>query len=1457
MSGGKISLLTTSGNCVGSIVGYVKSDTTINYTYFTSDLSGYDKYGSGTPESESNILSYDSTTFELDGTVSIGNYTGTSLIDALNAAADYYIPRDYSRWLLNKGNNAVTFTINGRTNPIKMNYQIILTPSLASEGGMTFDGWYTDDGLTTLFNESKINSNTSLYGQFSEKINYTITFETRREGVSVAPITVPPNSDITLPSSSIREHCVVASWETENGEKVGLSLAMPSHNITLYAIWGCAHIKTFDDFNDFSKAVDFGKSFYGTTVFLDSDLSLAGKSFKPIGKSSRYFRGVFDGQGHMISNLKMTSSSQYVGLFGYSRGLTIKNVILGSSCSITSSYSSSSYSAYIGGIVGYCDTDNGPCTIENSVNMGGVTFSRSISRYSLFIGGIAGHLYPNDYESTVKNCANYGDVTHSGTSGYSYIGGIVGNTRYSSYRRVYIYNCLNHGTITHNGTTKNYLYLGGVAGNVSSTTLNNCMSLGDIKIGGDISPGNHTGSVIGSAHSNTYINYCYYTNNLNDYEMCESLSSTLIANTPSIPTRVPSALARMNSQTGVNGWNKWLVNNDNRTLTFIINGNKGVSLSSQAIIIPEPALTGSLKFSGWYNDTYYTTLSKMDEITQDLTYYGLYGKIVEISFNATGGTLSLPSKKASVNYSYGELPDSTKNQCRFAGWYTDPVEGSCVDPSSAVSISYDHTLYAHWIINKYTITFESNGGSICANITQDYNTSFTLPSPNRTGYTFVRWCSDQNLTTEYTVRVIEPKNVTLYAEWAANNYSVSFDVKGGEEEAPVNVTFGQRYGKLPTPKKDGCEFLWWDMEGTKEVVGNEMVVSIAKDHTLWAVWNINTVSFDTAGGDSAVEPMNATYKEAYGPLPTPTRTGYTFLEWLTEEVSGEVVTSETVVTVPYPHTLYARWVINTYTLTFDYDNGSEPSYLVLEYNKTVSYPEDPVKRGYEFAGWGKNLETVPSYNDTITAQWTPNKYTVTLEVNDGSEFTEEEITVTFDSAYGYLPTPAWPGYTFVGWFTEDDMGVTNETIFTDTDNHTLHAEWVVNKYTVTLDPNGGDGLLDNVIEVTYDSSYGELIEPKRIGHTFAGWSDSLFKGNEITSSTTVSIPKNHTLYATWTVNNYTMTFSSESGKTQSTLSYNEVIIYPVDPSKSFHKFTKWCTNDLGDTEMCDVTHVPAKNLTFTAFFDVDSGLVAGTATAITAGAFLIVLIIVIAILARITSTVKHKYEFIDVELEETNRLEYNIENRIGEQVEATNLSNDEANKKLSKLIKKTDKTKTFEELLTDLEADCEEESIDGVIESFRTTTGSSVVASAIRNGTNLVSAAGYLSVLYTSAREEEYEVFEELYFGMKDIDNFMDKMDEETITFSGAVSGFTTKKKAIQFLFSKDKENNMPSGVLFKVSKGMGYRIGMLDKDTDEVLFELGSVFKVESMKEITKGKYVVVNLSFVSPKSKSEMVKI
>ena len=235
-----------------------------------------------------------------------------------------------------------------------------------------------------------------------------------------------------------------------------------------YAATGAEiRIKSADELIQFSNSVNGGTNYTGYTVFLDSDLDFTGKTMEPIGNSTKFFQGYFDGLGHVISNLTMSSSSRYVGLFGYSGLLNLKNVILDSYCSITSSssgrqikVSNSRYNvfSYTGGIIGYCYATAGPCTVESSVNMGNVTFKGTLqtggSYYSYsYVGGIAGPFDSPYYVSTVKNCANYGTITFSGKSMDSNIGGIAGISHgYSSSSRMYVYNCLNYGTIIHKGT---------------------------------------------------------------------------------------------------------------------------------------------------------------------------------------------------------------------------------------------------------------------------------------------------------------------------------------------------------------------------------------------------------------------------------------------------------------------------------------------------------------------------------------------------------------------------------------------------------------------------------------------------------------------------------------------------------------------------------------------------------------------------------------------------------------------------------------------------------------------------------------------------------------------------------------------------------------------------------------------------------------------------------------------
>ena len=620
VSGGKITSNKAS-NYIGSVVGYVKSSlfTSITHCYWSSD-DGYSKAcGKGSP-TVTESTSFNSTTFELSKTISAGNYTGTSLLDALNAAADHYVLRDYSHWLLNKDNKEVSFTVNNRVKPLTLSAQLILLPSLASEGKLWFDGWYNDSSCTKPLIDFEITSDTPLYGKWEENNNkYTITFDTRGGSPVPEPITEQFGSIVQLLSNVYREHCEFKWWGNGYGDKAPFNFTVPARNITLHAVWLCTHITTVEDFIDFSKIVNSGTNYSGTTVFLDADIDLSGGLFEQFEfisyyepRNDMYFRGTFDGQGHTISNLEM-NSSDYVGLFGYSDGATIRNAVLDSSCSVVSFYSGSD-KAFVGGIVGYCSG----CTIENTVNMASASFTGSTNYGDLYLGGIAGYLY---YPVTIKNCANYGSVTHSGTVSYANIGGIAGYSKGSTSPK-YIQNCLNYGTITCNGTTSNILYIGGILGCAYSGTiiLENCVSGG--KITSSEEDECYAGSLVGSASLATTITHCYWTSDVGYSKAYGDGIPIGIAPLVSLNTTTMDKLNSYNSS-----WSRWFM--------LHLNGGNINSLNQPSLVVtqkhfPDPVKEGST-FLFWCLDT--NCNEKYDPKTTDITKVtGLYAK-----FDSTHG----------------------------------------------------------------------------------------------------------------------------------------------------------------------------------------------------------------------------------------------------------------------------------------------------------------------------------------------------------------------------------------------------------------------------------------------------------------------------------------------------------------------------------------------------------------------------------------------------------------------------------------------------------------------------------------------------------------------------------------------------------------------------------------------------------------------------------------------------
>ena len=442
---------------------------------------------------------------------------------------------------------------------------------------------------------------------------------------------------------------------------------------------------------------------------------------------------------------------------------------------------------------------------------------------------------------------------------------------------------------------------------------------------------------------------------------------------------------------------------------------------------------------------------------------------------------------------------------KFLGW-KDKNTGEVVEkiPTSATGIK---NVAARWTANEYTVTFDANGGTVgtqTRKVTYDstYGNSGKLPTPTLDGYTFDGWYDDNgNLVNDNTV-VTTAANHTLCAHWTANTYTVKFDANGGAvTPEATTVTYGDLYGELPTPTLEGYTFEGWFTEkddGTQ--VTKETVVTTADKHTLYAHWTANkyTVTFDVNGGTVTPAEQTVTYGSHYGELPTPTREGYTFAGWFTEQNGGTKVMADTKVTTAENHTLYAYWMQNIYDVSFD-ANGGKEAYepkKVRHGDVYGTFPLTPTRTGYEFAGWytekdgGAKVELgdVVTSSHTLYAHWTANKYTVKFDANEGT-VTPETMKVTYGCLYGELPTPTRKGYTFVGWFTNSNGGtqVKADAEVTTAADRTLHAHWTQNIYTVTIKDDKDGKVIESQRIPEGGLAKKPAKEPVREGYTFIGW----------------------------------------------------------------------------------------------------------------------------------------------------------------------------------------------------------------------------------------------------------------------------------------------------------------------------------------------------------------------------------
>ena len=466
-------------------------------------------------------------------------------------------------------------------------------------------------------------------------------------------------------------------------------------------------------------------------------------------------------------------------------------------------------------------------------------------------------------------------------------------------------------------------------------------------------------------------------------------------------------------------------------------------------------------------------------------------------------------KKVPVKFGSTITPEAfpTKVGYTFSGWGEIPA----TMPTSDVTVN------GTFAINKYTFTFDTDGGSEVAGITQDYNSAITAPTaPTKTGYTFAGWVPAIPET-------VPAENMSFKAQWTINQYTLTFDADNGTEATVITQDFGTKFDSPTAPTKTGYTFAGWDSEVPETIP--------AENKSFKALWTINqyTFTFDADGG-SDVAAITQNYGTKIESPTAPTKTGYTFAGWV--PAIPETVPAENM-------NFKAQWTINQYSLTFDAGNGTEATVITQDYGTKFDTPADPTREGYTFAGWDMDIpETIPAENMNFTAKWIANQYTLTFDSDGGSDV----AAITQD--YGTkIETPAAPtktGYTFAGWDNEIPETMPAESM-------SFKAQWTINQYTLTF--NADNGTEDVEITQDYGTKFDTPADPTREGYTFAGWDMDIPE----------TIPaEDMSFTALWSVNSYKLVYILDGEVyAEYDIEYGSEITPENDPEKTGYTFDGW------------------------------------------------------------------------------------------------------------------------------------------------------------------------------------------------------------------------------------------------------------------------------------------------------------
>ncbi|MBR5411132.1 MAG: InlB B-repeat-containing protein, partial [Clostridia bacterium] len=680
------------------------------------------------------------------------------------------------------------------------------------------------------------------------------------------------------------------------------------------------------------------------------------------------------------------------------------------------------------------------------------------------------------------------------------------------------------------------------------------------------------------------------------------------------------------------------------SVTSIGNMTLYAQWNSASVTLPNPEKTG-YTLEGWYtaasggtkvgdgNGSYTPTANiQLHAQWTPITY--------TIQYNGNGGTGSVASQTKTYDTNLTLRTNSfTREGWHFLGWSqsstaTTETWGGGATLSSDLSTTPDATvtLYAVWARNtsKVTVWQYKDGTTLTNKLVDarqgDSGTTYVLTPGTRNGYTLDHWAfetASPNGSISGNTYTYGPAASTtpdvVYGVWTANNIKITLNHQSGTSNRDefyytynTNAYFSDSahntaISSVPVPTRAGYTFGGYytgtNGSDTQYVNAsgdfvNNLYSDVYADTTLYAKWTENVIdvtldnqSATTAGTGHVYYKYtisgyysNSTATTSITSITVPTKTGYTFGGYYSEEngggtqyinADGSFSTTHNLYSAYSANvTLYAKWTANTYTVKFNgnghtsvadgytntqgftYDvaqalrgNGYGRSYVItLDPNSGAVTPTE-ITASYTFDGWATSENGSVAYANGATVSNLATSGTYTLYAHwDAS------------SAAKTLPTPTRDGYEFEGWHVGSVSGTKVTSPYTPTADVTLVANWTPIPYTVSYDTDGGNPLTGTSYNITQSVT---LATPTKTGYTFVRWDVKTPAGNWLSSESfdtahlNVAAGKwgNVELKAVWTPITYSIHFNG-NGSTSGNTSNQTGVVYDQDTEVNTNGFTR-------------------------------------------------------------------------------------------------------------------------------------------------------------------------------------------------------------------------------------------------------------------------------------------------------------